>query len=270
MSMFKYASIAVLGLAIAACNAENKEMPEAQSADAATTAPTAAAVKVDPSDLAQVEAAIKAKLTPAGIKVESVKPAPIDGLFQVSMGSMRYLYTSADGEYVINGDIYQAQAGQMVNLTEQSRATERLAVVQNLKREQAITYSPAGEVKGRITVFTDTDCGYCRKLHNDIPALNKMGIEVSYLAFPRAGVGSGTYKRMASAWCAEDPETALTTLKTGGSIADNVCDANPIAQQYALGRQIGVSGTPALLLDNGEMLPGYLPPERLAKALKIN
>lgn len=263
MSAVKYALLVVLCLVITACNAET---PKNTNKQAPVVAKTSTAVK---PTLEQTKATIITKLGLAGIHVESVSKADMPGLYQVSLGGMRYLYASADAQYFLAGDIYQEQQGQMINLTEKTRATERQDIVKELKAEKMITYTPKGEVKARVMVFTDTDCGYCRKLHHDIPVLNKLGIEISYLAFPRAGVGSSTYQNMVSAWCASDSNQAMSILKRGGSIESNQCSDNPVAKQYKLGQKLGVNGTPALLLENGEMLPGYMPPQRLAQALNI-
>ena len=122
--------------------------------------------------------------------------------------------------------------------------------------------------KTHINVFTDVDCGYCRKLHQEIADINKLGIEVRYLAYPRQGLGTETHRRIASAWCADNPNEALTTLKQGGQIPNKQCD-NPIAGQYELGQQVGVTGTPAIVTADGRLLPGYMPAPKLAEALGL-
>ncbi|MFT5670969.1 MAG: thiol:disulfide interchange protein DsbC, partial [Glaciecola sp.] len=116
----------------------------------------------------------------------------------------------------------------------------------------------------------DVDCGYCRKLHEEVPALNAKGIEVRYLAYPRAGIGSPSYNKIVSAWCAVDQQNALTKLKQLEPIPTNICAGNPVAAQFALGGKMGVRGTPALVLDSGRLLPGYMPADRLAAELGVN
>jgi thiol:disulfide interchange protein DsbC len=124
--------------------------------------------------------------------------------------------------------------------------------------------------KTHITVFTDTDCGYCQKLHSEVPELNRLGVEVRYVAFPRQGLNSPAAKELVSVWCAKDQQDAMNRAKTRQSVADASCD-NPVAKQYQLGQMIGVNGTPAIVLANGKMIPGYQPAPQLAKiALESN
>ena len=129
-----------------------------------------------------------------------------------------------------------------------------------------IVFPAVGEARGYIQVFTDVDCGYCRKLHNEMAQINELGIEVRYLAYPRAGVDSDTHDKMVSAWCAKDRQSAITQLKAGASVPTKTCQ-NAISDHYGLGQQLGISGTPAIVLADGRLLPGYLPAERLAAAV---
>jgi thiol:disulfide interchange protein DsbC len=139
----------------------------------------------------------------------------------------------------------------------------------SIKKDDFITFSPKGETKASVVVFTDVDCGYCRKLHKEIPRLNEMGVEVKYLAYPRAGIGSNSYNKIASAWCAEDRQDAMNKLKAGEEIPMNVCESNPVAEQFNIGIQAGLNGTPAIVLDSGELIPGYMPADKLAQTIGI-
>jgi thiol:disulfide interchange protein DsbC len=132
-----------------------------------------------------------------------------------------------------------------------------------------IIFAAAGETRGTVTVFTDVDCFYCQKLHREVPALNEAGIEVRYLAYPREGLGGASYRKIATAWCADNPQQVLTQLKNRQAVADNVCPGNPVADQYKLGQQVGVNGTPALVLENGELVPGYMAADALAKRMGV-
>jgi thiol:disulfide interchange protein DsbC len=134
--------------------------------------------------------------------------------------------------------------------------------------KDTVVFPTGGERKAVISVFTDVDCGYCQKLHREVPRLNELGVEVRYLAYPRAGIGSRSYQKIVSAWCAEDPNSAITALKSGQEIPDSDC-TNPVAAQYELGQEVGVSGTPAIVLEDGRLLPGYLPADQLAQAIGI-
>ena len=130
-----------------------------------------------------------------------------------------------------------------------------------------IVFAPEGKPSYTITVFTDIDCGYCRKLHGEMAGYNAEGIKVQYLFYPRAGEGSPSFAKAVSVWCADDRRTALTDAKAGKSIPDKTCP-NPVKEHLELGEKMGVSGTPAIVLENGEMVPGYIPPKRLAAMLK--
>jgi thiol:disulfide interchange protein DsbC len=143
---------------------------------------------------------------------------------------------------------------------------KRLAYLNELRDADAIVF-PASQAKYRVTVFTDIDCGYCRELHRHIDQYNAAGITVRYLAFPRAGEGSASFKKAENVWCAADRKAALTAAKAGKDNPEKVCE-NPVADQFKAGEKLGVSGTPAILLDDGRLLPGYLPPEDLLRVLE--
>ncbi|WP_413662805.1 DsbC family protein [Microbulbifer sp. CNSA002] len=200
-----------------------------------------------------------------------VRESPIEGLYEVDVDDGNTtLFVSADGNHFVYGDLYQVKAGGVANLSEQRRATRRAAVMGALDTEDMIVFSPKGETKASVYVFTDVDCGYCRKLHQDVPELNKRGIEVRYLAFPRGGLNSLGYRKLATAWCAEDSNKTLTALKNRENVPLDVCKTNPVAAQYKLGNEaIDVRGTPTIVMEDGRVVPGYLPPDRLLKELGI-
>ncbi|ROS05208.1 thiol:disulfide interchange protein DsbC [Sinobacterium caligoides] len=206
-----------------------------------------------------------------------LEKSPLEGIYQVSIDGGPTLYVDKTGSHFIAGDLFRIESGEFVNLSEESRAAQmqafngtRKEMMAKVKPEDMIIFPAKGKTKATISVFTDVDCGYCRKLHKEVPALNKMGVTVQYLAYPRAGIGSNSYKKIASAWCAKDPRAALGQLKAGKQITTNVCGDNPVAAQYALGQQVGVTGTPALVLEDGSLVPGYMPAEQLAKKLGIH
>ncbi|GLS26736.1 DsbC family protein [Marinibactrum halimedae] len=203
------------------------------------------------------------------LKVSDISSSPIDGLYKVSVDGGPILFVSEDGEYMIASDMYQIIAGGFVNLQEQERQEKRKEVVAKLDPKDMIVFDPKGEIKGVVNVFTDVDCGYCQKLHREVPELNELGISVRYLAYPRAGLKSNSYTKIASAWCASDKQEAMTKLKNRQEIDVNVCEDNPVADHFALGGELGVRGTPALLLADGTLLPGYLPAKELASRMGI-
>lgn len=193
-----------------------------------------------------------------------VSISPIADLYQVTIGT-EILYITADGKYIITGNIIDSDSRE--NLTDNARNSLRAEVINAVPDTETVIFAPDGEIIHTLNIFTDTDCGFCIKLHQEIPELNKNGIAVRYLAFPRSGVGSKTYQVMQSIWCADDTKSAMNTVKAGQTIPNKTCK-NPIAKQHNLGQQIGVSGTPAMILPSGELLPGYIPAARLVPYLQ--
>lgn len=222
---------------------------------------------VDP----KVEKAITENLQSArpDIVVSGVEVSPVAGIYQVKINGSNVLYVTETGSHFFAGDIYKVKPGGFVNLTEEERNVNRVALMSEVKKDETIVFSPKGEVKASVSVFTDVDCGYCQKLHQEIPKYNELGIEIRYLAYPRAGIGSESYRKIASAWCADKPSEALTKLKSRQPIPINVCEKNPVPKQFELGHKVGVTGTPALVLESGRLVPGYMPADRLAKELGI-
>ncbi len=197
------------------------------------------------------------------LKVEDVRPSKIKGMYEIRIGSDS-AYVSADGKYVIAGDMYEVDT--RVNVTEQARAVERRALLAKLDERDMIVFSPTTKPEHTITVFTDVECGYCRKLHSEIDQLTKLGVRVRYLAYPRAGPGSADWHKMEAVWCAKDRRAAITKAKRGEEVKAPNC-STPVAKQFALGEQFGVRGTPAIFTMNGDYIGGYLPPKQMKQQL---
>ena len=198
------------------------------------------------------------------LPVESIAPSPLNGLYEVKLKGGRVLYASADGQFVVQGYLFQVQNGKPVNLTEK---TERLAIsktINAIPAAEMVVYPAVGETKSHITVFTDTTCPYCHKLHEEVGELNKMGVEVRYLAFPRQGLGSPGDEQLQAVWCSKDRKGAMDRMVDGKDIKAAKCD-NPVTKQYELGQSIGVNGTPAIVLADGQVVPGYQPAAQVAK-----
>lgn len=208
---------------------------------------------------------IKARLDAVvpGYDASSVKLSPVPGLYEF-VGSGRVLYISEDGRYIVNGNVIDME-GQK-NLTEQSQRKVTTKLINGYDENKMITFSPEGKAKHIITVFTDVDCPYCSMLHKEVPKLNEAGIEVRYLMYPRAGEGSPTFHKSVSAWCNDDQKKAISIAKEGGVVAPKTCD-DPVKEQFELGKLIGVTGTPTLILENGKILPGFVPAAQLIKIL---
>jgi len=210
-------------------------------------------------EYAQIKALVSQQL---GKQVTEIKPSPLPGLYQVTAPPMVF-YMSKDARFVINGDIVDLQ--NKVNLSSGERAAAKKAALEQIGEDAMIVFAPK-EVKHTITVFTDIDCGYCRKLHSEIAEYNKRGIKVRYMAYPRAGLGSESYNKAVSVWCAKDRKKAMTDAKLGNKIETKTCD-NPVAKEFELGQELGVNGTPALVLENGQIFPGYAPADKLITIL---
>ncbi len=200
------------------------------------------------------------------IQIESVKPIDDSPFFEVTLKTGERIYTNATGSHFVAGDLYQVGTGGVKNLTDVGRRADRQELLGQLDESSLIVFSPKGEVKHRLLVFTDIDCGYCRRLHNEIEQLQENGVEVSYAAFPRAGVGSESYNKYVSVYCAKDQNTMMTLAKQGETPEVATCD-NPVADQYQLGQKLGITGTPTLIFEDGEMQPGYAPWKELLKRM---
>lgn len=213
------------------------------------------------ADQSAVLSAIKAALPQYDIKHSEFHQA--SGLYVVNLQDGPTLHVTKDGQFFVAGDLYRVDGADLINETEKAK----FAKIESLSESQMIVYKASNE-QAHITVFTDVDCGYCQLLHREVPALNDAGVTVRYLAYPRAGVGSLVYNKMVSVWCSDDPQEWLTQVKLGVEIAQNTC-VNPVADQYKLGNEMGVRGTPSIVFDDGTFLPGYLPAPELIKRLGL-
>ncbi len=199
--------------------------------------------------------------------ITQVKASRIDGLFEVELAGGERIFSNLDASHFIVGDLFKATSDGIVNLTDEDRNAARAIKLASIADKNKIIFTPE-QKKYSVSIFTDVDCVYCQKLHASIQEYLDLGIEIKYLAFPRAGIGSESYKKIVSAWCADDKQQALTRLKLGESIEDKTCD-DSVAEQYALGKSIGVQGTPAIVLESGKLVPGFIPAHQLAKILDM-
>ncbi|MDG1733404.1 MAG: bifunctional protein-disulfide isomerase/oxidoreductase DsbC [Thalassotalea sp.] len=209
-------------------------------------------------------AKIKSNFAKLGLQAESIKPSKMNNLYEV-FTSQGLFYTDATGSFLFQGKLYEITDGGVASLTEDSLAKVRVDGMETFKDNMIVF--PAKNEKYQVTVFTDLTCGYCRKLHNQMAEYNDMGITVRYLAFPRGGLASQSFTDMRSVWCSADQQTAMTNAKAGAQVEQQLC-SQPVAEQYDFGRKIGVTGTPAIMLDDGMMIPGYQTPEQMQKILQ--
>ncbi len=214
---------------------------------------------------AEIPADVKKRLDEIvpGYDANSVKATPVSGLYQF-IGDGRVLYISQDGRYIVNGDIIDLE--EKINLTKKTQNKVIQQLIDGYDEKKMIVFAAEGKPRHTITVFTDVDCPYCAMLHKEVPKLNKAGITVRYLMYPRAGPGSPTFIKSVSTWCADDQKKAIGIAKEGGVLEAKTCD-NPVQEQFELGQKIGVTGTPTLVLESGKILPGFVPAEQLIKLL---
>ena len=198
------------------------------------------------------------------LEPKNVSKSPVDGWYTVQKGSI-VAYISEDGRYLLQGDLIDLDLN--VNLSELSRNDSRRELVGALQDDQSILFSPS-EVKHSVTVFTDIDCGYCRKLHAQIDGYLERGIQVRYVLYPRNGPASRAWSTSEDVWCSRDRGKALTAAKLDRDFQTSKCDASMISTHYMLGQDIGLNGTPAIVFEDGTLVGGYLPPAALASRLE--
>lgn len=198
-----------------------------------------------------------------GVAPDSVTPSPLPGLYEVSFGPT-VIYVSEDGRYLIQGDL--VDVGSRRNLTRVRRREARREAMRGLDEQDMIIFG-AKDSKHTVTVFTDVDCPYCARLHQQMAEYNRLGIRVRYLAFPRAGIPSASYDKTVSVWCSDDRRKAIGDAKFGHTVAARKCD-NPVREQLSLGQAMGVRGTPSIILESGEIVPGFVPPAQLLQMIE--
>lgn len=193
----------------------------------------------------------------------SIAESPMPGILQVRLGS-DIVYMTDDGRYLLQGRVLDLDTRQ--DITDQARSKIRQELIDGIDYDELISYGPK-DSEFEIIVFTDVDCGYCRRLHQQVQEYNDAGIRINYAAFPRAGIGSESFRKMTSVWCADDQQAAMDLAKGGGTPEPAECDA-PVAELYKLGQAVGVTGTPALVTPSGDLIPGYVPPNDLRVRLE--
>ncbi len=201
----------------------------------------------------------KLKVILPGVPVTAISPSPLKGLYEVAMGG-NVFYMSDDARYILRGDLMELDA-EPRNLSSERREELRVTVLRGIDRSETIEFAPK-DAKHLLYVFTDVDCGYCRRFHSEIARLNDAGIAVRYLAFPRTAPGTASYKKSEAVWCSKDQQKALTEAKQGKDVQAPAC-ANPVAKHQELGSTLGVRGTPAIFAEDGKELGGYVPADKL-------
>ena len=249
-------SLHVLAAALAGSLLAGTALAQTGVAANPVSAPAAPTGKTDP------RADIVKKID--GLKLEDVRMTPVNGIYEITRGS-EISYTTSDGRYVILGDMVDIDGDQ--NLSENRRRTIRQRLIDTVPESEMLVFSPKNP-KYTITVFTDIDCGYCRRLHSQIAEYNRLGIRVRYLFYPRTGPDTDSWHKAESVWCAPNRLDALTRAKNGEEIKSPKCPTDIVKRDWELGHKLGIEGTPAIFLASGEMLGGYAPPTSLLQYLK--
>jgi len=238
----------------------NRQIPVLQSLVAFALLLAAPSAMTETAPKADVRAEIARRLD---VKPEEIQPSPIPGLYEVRSGS-DVGYVSVDGRFYVNGDIFDMKTRD--NLTETARQQGRIDLLAKVTDADAIVFTPQGSVRHTLTVFTDIDCPYCRRMHQEIAELNQLGIRVRYLMFPRSGPDTDSWHKAEAVWCSADRRDALTRAKRGEVVKAPKCKSS-IAEQYALGHEMGIRGTPAIITDKGEYVDHYMPAAQLSEYL---
>lgn len=216
------------------------------------------------------EDAIMEKLSEAipQLDITGVSKSEVPGMYEVSSSNNATILATEDGQYLLTGDVLKVTSQGIANLSEDKRLTERSETLADFGMDGIITYPAKGGEKAEVAVFTDIDCPYCRKFHNEVPELNDMGITVHYYGFPRSGPNTPSFAKYVSVWCSDDQQSAMDAAKQGKNVDRQNCE-NPIAEQYQLGQKVGVTGTPAIVVEGGQIIPGYRPAKQIAEALGV-
>lgn len=218
---------------------------------------------VHADDMSKLKTELKKQLP--DMELQSLTPVGKTGLFEAIVDDRIYYFT-ADGNYLVQGDLLSLESRE--NITEARRLELKKRLLKNLNEDDLIIFA-AKKPDYTVTVFTDVDCGYCRELHRQVKDYNDLGITIRYGAYPRAGVESESANKLTEVWCAKDQHKAMTDAKAQRQVKKtSLCENNPVAEQFEIGGKLEVRGTPAIFLENGQMLPGYVPPEKLREVLE--
>ncbi len=248
--------IGLLGLASVGCSPTDN-----QSTTVTNDKTTAAPATVSAEDDAEIRAKLSAALD--GIEADDLRASPIAGIYEISKGSS-IGYISTDGRYLIEGDLLDLE--NEINLTEERRNDWRQLRVAQIPEDKMIIFAPE-EYSHTVTIFTDVDCGYCRKLHAQIAEYMEEGIRVRYVFYPLRGKNAVSFKKAEAVWCSKDKLAAMTQAKQGKEVKAEACET-PVAMHLQAGMELGIRGTPGIITEKGEMLPGYMPPKTLKAALE--
>ncbi len=216
------------------------------------------------TELEEVRASLL-EIMGARSQITDVELSPMEGVYEVTY-SGGTVYAIKAGKHLLLGEVYDTE--RQVSLADERKQDKAKVVMAAMSEENMIVFGDES-AKRMITVYTDVDCGYCQKLHREVPALVDAGVKVRYLWYPRAGIGSDSYKKAVSVWCADDQQVAMDNAKLKRSFTNKTCEPNPVTEQFQSGQQVGVRGTPTIVVDDGTIIGGYMPADRLLQNLGI-
>ena len=207
------------------------------------------------------------KVIPIELNIDSIKESQLPNFYEVILSDGSFFYVEKGGQYLVLGDIFKIKNEELVNLSREKNYSKAKDMLQKIDEKSLIKFSPK-EIKYKVYVFTDVDCGFCRKFHNQISSYLDQGIQVNYLAFPRSGIDSDTYKKMSIAWCSLNRQEVLTGLKKDKDFEQIDCEDNPIKTHFELAKSIDIQGTPTIISQSGFTIPGYIEAKELLEYLK--
>lgn len=201
--------------------------------------------------------------------VVNAEPTGVEGVYQVRVDDGSILYTTADAKYLFGGSLYMVDQNNLVDLTMHARSLDNLKMLESTPESEMIVYEPENTM-ATVTVFTDVDCPFCQKMHEQIQELTDYGIKVRYMAFPRTGLNSPTAEKMNAIWCSDDPKGAMDKVIAGEAIEPIRCDDSPVTKHYGIAQQLFIQGTPSIIFENGTLQPGFANVESLVSAALEN
>ena len=207
------------------------------------------------------------KVIPIELNIDSIKESQLPNFYEVILSDGSFFYVEKGGQYLVLGDIFKIKNEELVNLSREKNYSKAKDMLQKIDEKSLIKFSPK-EIKYKVYVFTDVDCGFCRKFHNQISSYLDQGIQVNYLAYPRSGTDSDTYKKMTIAWCSLNRQEVLTGLKKDKDFEQIDCEDNPIKTHFELAKSIDIQGTPTIISQSGFTIPGYIEAKELIEYLK--
>lgn len=266
-TLSRFMMSALLVIVAAGCSNNAADATSNSSVVNAATTKVSSAKVAEDNDPAVVEA-LQTNLTASGIeeRIVSAVPTDMDGIYWVTAEGLPSFFTDKSGKHIIQGQIIAVGEAQPVDISAALTAKTAQEALKAVDKKEMIIYPAKGETKSVIYAFTDADCGYCRKLHEEMDDINARGIEVRYLAWPRS---QESVPKMEAIWCSQDRNAAMNQAKMGADVQAPSC-ANPVQEHMALGARLGVRGTPAVFTEAGEQVGGYLPAAQLAEAVGAN